>query len=157
MSEFQSDRPFGSVGAARVRKRPHCVAFLKRLQTKTLARHEHHKDRVIEELVNIAFADAGDLFRWGPDGVTIRDISELTPAQRRLVSIVSTTKTEQGGTTRLDIRSKLQALDKLCRLFGLCRPARAWVSPSGMAEARIKALEEEITSLKSKPRKPRRD
>lgn len=77
-----------SVGAARVRKRPHCVAFLKKLQAETLARHARHKDQVIDELANIAFSDVGDLICWGPDGVTVKDVAELTPAQRRLVAKV---------------------------------------------------------------------
>jgi len=111
-----------SVGAARVRKLPHCVAYLKQLQENSLLRHARHKDRVIEELANIAFADAGDLFEWGPEGVTIKDVASLTPAQRRLISIASKTKHGAEGTARLDLRSKLQALDKLCHVFGLYAP-----------------------------------
>ncbi len=68
----------------RIRHRPQCVAYLRKRQAAARSRHDRHKDRVIDELANIAFADAGDLFHWGPDGVTLRDISELTPAQRRL-------------------------------------------------------------------------
>lgn len=104
---------------SRMRKLPHCAAFLKQLQEVSAQRHMRRKDRVIEELANIAFADAGDLFRWGPDGVTIKDVEDLTPAQRRLVAKAATTKTAQGGTTRLEIYDKLSALDKLCKAFGL--------------------------------------
>ncbi|NKB56509.1 MAG: hypothetical protein GKS00_09250 [Alphaproteobacteria bacterium] len=106
----------------RIRKQPHCAVFLHQLHAISMARHMRRKDRVIEELANIAFADASDLFRWGPDGVTITDVADLTPAQRRLVAKASTTKTAQGGTTRLEIYDKLSALDKLCKLFGLYAP-----------------------------------
>ncbi len=109
---------------SRMRKLPHCAAFLKQLQALSAARHARRKDRVIEELANIAFADAGDLFRWGPDGVTIKDVADLSPAQRRLVSKAATTKTAQGGTTRLELYDKLSALDKLCKAFGLYAPDR---------------------------------
>ncbi len=104
---------------SRMRKLPHCASFLTQLQSISTDRHTRRKDRVIEELANIAFSDAGDLFRWGPDGVAIKDIDELTPAQRRLVAKAATTKTAQGGTTRLEIYDKLSALDKLCKAFGI--------------------------------------
>lgn len=109
---------------SRMRKLPQCASFLKQLQEVSARRHTRRKDRVIEELVNIAFADAGDLFRWGPDGVIIKDVEDLTPAQRRLVAKAATTKTAQGGTTRLEVYDKLSALDKLCKAFGLYTPER---------------------------------
>lgn len=120
---------------SRIRKLPHCAAFLKQLGAISVQRHSRRKDRVIEELANIAFSDAGDLFRWGPDGVTIKDIDELTPAQRRLVAKAATTKTAQGGTTRLEIYDKLAALDKLCRAFGLYAPNQLTTGAKKVSEA----------------------
>lgn len=106
----------------RIRHRPQCIAYMDKLQERSRLRHLGHKDRLVAELSNIAFADPGDLFRWGPDGVTIRDMAELSPAQRRLVARVSTTRTARGGTTRLEMHDKLQAMEKLCRMFGLYAP-----------------------------------
>lgn len=106
----------------RIRHRPRCIAYLRDLQAQSRFRHLDVKDRLLEELKNIAFADPGVLFRWGPDGVTVRDIAELSPAQRRLVSRVSTTRTARGGTIRLEMHDKLQAMEKLCRMFGLYAP-----------------------------------
>ena len=130
-----------SVGAARVRRRPHCAAFLKTLQAQRRARHERMTDRTIEELANIAFADVGDLYHWGPDGVTLKDLEALTPAQRRLVSISSTQHTVQGRTTRVKMHDKIRALDKLARLFGLYPP-----DPRSI-DAKNRALAERAASL----------
>ena len=109
----------------RVRRRPQCIAYLKGLQTKTLARHIHRKDQIIEELALVAFSDICDLMTWTPDGLMVQRLDELLPAQRRTLSRISVSKSAQGGTVRLAMHDKLSALDKLCRMFGLYAQAGA--------------------------------
>src|SRR5690606_1592059 len=86
---------------------------------KIAKRHEITVDRIIEEYRHIAFADAGDFFEWGPKGVTVRDKSELTPEQRRVVAEVSQTVTEGGGTIRVKLHCKLNALERLGKHLGM--------------------------------------
>ncbi len=107
----------------RVRHRPHCAAYLKTLQAKSLARHPHRKDRIIEELALFAFSDICDLVTWGPDGLAVKRLDQLPPAQRRALSRISISKSAHGGTIRLAMHDKLSALDKLCRMFGLYEQA----------------------------------
>lgn len=111
-----------SVGAARVRKRPHCVAFLKKLQGDTLKSHAEARNRIVAELSNIAFADLGDIVEWGPAGIRIKDSDTLTQAQRRRVAKVTEMSKAHGGRMRLEVHDKIRALDKLCRMFGLYAP-----------------------------------
>jgi phage terminase small subunit len=79
------------------------------------------KERVLAELAKIAFADAGDYFDWGPDGVTVKCKSELTTDQRIVVSEVSQTVTEKGGTIRVKLHDKQAALVNLGKHLGIFR------------------------------------
>jgi phage terminase small subunit len=88
-------------------------------QTKVAERHNITVDRIIGEYAAIAFADAGDFFDWGPKGVTVRDKSELTPLQRRVVAEASQTVTESGGTIRVKLHDKLTALERLGKHLGM--------------------------------------
>ena len=107
----------------RVRQRPQCAAYLKELKAKSLARHLRAKDHIIEELATLAFADIWDLVVSGPDGLMVKPLDDLPPAQRRAVVGMSISRTAYGGTIRLKMHDKIRALDKLCRLFGLYHPA----------------------------------
>lgn len=89
------------------------------LQAAHQKRHEVTVDRILSEYVKIAFADAGDYFDWGPDGVTVKSKSELTPAQRAVVAEVSQTVTEKGGTIRVKLHDKQTALAALGKHLGM--------------------------------------
>lgn len=102
-----------------VRQRPHCRLYLKELKAKSLARHLHAKDQIIEELAAVAFADVWDLMAEGPDGLTAKPLDELPPTLRRAVAGLSVSHTYYGGTIRLRMHDKIKALDKLCHLLGL--------------------------------------
>lgn len=77
-------------------------------------------DRVIQEIARIAFADPRDIMEWGPSGVMARESSELSDDQAAAVAEVHETKTKDGGgSMRVKLHSKTDALDKLCRHLGL--------------------------------------
>lgn len=82
-------------------------------------RHIVTVDRVIEELSKLAFYNAGNFFKWGPDGVKIIDQSELTPDQLAVVQSASETVTQHGGTIRVNLPDKLKALELLGRTLGM--------------------------------------
>ncbi len=109
----------------RIRRRPHCIDYLKTLRAKSLSRHMHRKDQIIEELALVAFSDICDLLCWGPDGLTVKPLDELPLAQRRALARISISKSAHGGTVRLATHDKMSALDKLCKLFGLYAQAGA--------------------------------
>lgn len=76
-------------------------------------------ERVLEELRRVAFANAGDFFEWGPDGIRVRPQADLTREQMAAVAEVSETATQFGGTVRVKLHDKLTALGKLGQHFGL--------------------------------------
>jgi len=109
--------------ASRLLADPRIAARLAEAQAKIAEKHAVTVDRIIAEYTKIAFADAGDFFDWGPDGVTVKDKDELTPDQRAVVSEVSQTVTENGGTIRVKLHSKMDALEKLGRHLGMFKEA----------------------------------
>lgn len=77
------------------------------------------RDRIIEELTVIAFADIRDFYTAGPEGMTVRPPDELPPALRRTVKSVTVTHTAQGAKVRLTLHDKRGALNLLRRMLGL--------------------------------------
>jgi phage terminase small subunit len=108
-----------AVQASKTLKHPKVVLRIADLQAAHQKRHEITVDRIVGEYVKIAFADAGDFFDWGPDGVTVKSKSDLTPEQRSVVAEVSQTVTEKGGTIRVKLHDKLNALEKLGKHLGM--------------------------------------
>ncbi|MGA7328446.1 MAG: terminase small subunit [Rhodomicrobium sp.] len=92
---------------------------IEEFQARHAKRHDITVDKLTEELLPIAFADAGDFYEWGPDGVKVKDSSTLSRTQRACISEVSQTVTKDGGTIRVKLHDKLIAIEKLARLHGL--------------------------------------
>lgn len=76
-------------------------------------------EKVIAELALIGFADIHAYVTWGSAGVTLRESSEIDAAARRVVSEVSQTITQGGGSVRFKLHSKVEALDRLARHLDL--------------------------------------
>ena len=84
-------------------------------------RAEITADRVLEELAKVGFANAGDYFDWGPDGITVKDKAELSPDQQAAVAEISETTTQTGGTVRIKLHDKIGALEKIGKHLGMYR------------------------------------
>ena len=82
-------------------------------------RTEITADQVLEELAKIGFANSGDFFEWGPDGIKVKPKADLTPEQQAAVAEVSETKTKEGGTVKVKLHDKVAALDKIGRHLGM--------------------------------------
>ncbi len=103
----------------RLLKNPAVAAAVAKAQAKRAARTRVSADRVVTELAKVAFGDPRRLLSWGPDGVVLRDSSELTEAEAALVSEVSETRTAAGGTRKVKLHCKLSALNALGKHLGL--------------------------------------
>lgn len=78
-------------------------------------------DRILRELMRIAFGDIRDTVEFGPKGVSLRDSKKLTADQAAVISEVKESVTEGGGSQSLKYYSKEKALEllgKYKRLFG---------------------------------------
>jgi phage terminase small subunit len=76
-------------------------------------------DRVVRELARVAFADPRAVFSWGPGGVVLRDSGGLTEDEAAIVSEVSETRTETGGSIKAKLCDKVKALELLGRHLGM--------------------------------------
>ena len=88
-------------------------------QAERSARTHVTQDRVVQELAILAFSDMNDFVDVSPDGVRIKDISELPDDKRRALHEASETTTEHGGTIRVKVHDKKAALDSLGRHLGM--------------------------------------
>lgn len=89
------------------------------------------RQRIVDELAKIAFADPKNFYSWGPDGVTLKDSDDLDDDDMAAVAEVSQTITPAGGTIRVKLSDKQAALDKLMRVVGGYRDKLALTDPDG--------------------------
>lgn len=84
-------------------------------------RIEVTEEALVEEARRLAFASAGDIVKWGPQGIEIRCSTELTPEEMATVAEVSETKTEHGGTIKVKQHDKIGPLRLLMQYKGMLR------------------------------------
>jgi phage terminase small subunit len=76
------------------------------------------RDRILEELARIAFADITDFLRWDRSGVTLRPVDELTREQTACVAEIVETSGKAGKVVRVKLHGKLPALAALLKEIG---------------------------------------
>lgn len=77
-------------------------------------------DRVLKEIARVALADLRAVMSWGPNGVVLRESSALSDDDAASVAEVSETWTDNGGGSRkVKLHNKVEALEKLARHVGL--------------------------------------
>lgn len=121
-------------------KNPKVAERIEELRAKHRERHNVTVDRIVEELALIAFSDPGDFYEWDEKNVSLKPKADLTPEQRRVVAELSQTVTEAGGTLRLKLHSKPDALEKLGRHLGMFKDGNGDTPPSVTNITKIERL-----------------
>lgn len=93
-------------------------ARIQELRGKAAEANEVTIERIVAEVVKIAFANQRDLMAWGPEGVKLKSSDELTDEQAAAVSEVSESISSTGGSLKLKTHDKLGALRFLAELKG---------------------------------------
>lgn len=93
-------------------------ARIKELRDKAADANEVTIERIVAEVVKVAFANQRDLMTWGPNGVKLRASDELTDEQAAAVHEVAETFSSTGGSLKLKTHDKLGALRFLAELKG---------------------------------------
>lgn len=93
-------------------------ARVQALRDKAADANEVTIERIVAEVVKVAFANQRDLMQWGPQGVKLRPSDELTDEQAAAVSEVSESISATGGSLKLKTHDKLGALRFLAELKG---------------------------------------
>lgn len=112
------------------------------------------KERAAQMLAMLAHTDARDYFEWGPGGVKVKESAALTDAQAfGVIEVSQTVGKDGGGTIKVKLADKRQALMDLARLKG-------WLDPQGDApliapdEARKTALLQKLHRFLADMAKP---
>lgn len=93
-------------------------ARIQELRGKAAEANEVTIERIVAEVVKVAFANQRDLMAWGPQGVKLKSSDELTDEQAAAVSEVSESTSATGGSLKLKTHDKLGALRFLAELKG---------------------------------------
>ena len=113
-----------SASASRMLKRVRISARVDELKGKVAEKTEISMERLAEELRRIALSDIRDVVTFGPDGVRLKEGVTLTPAQAAMIAEVS--ETDKGQ--RVKLHAKLDAIDKLAKMFGYYAPEKVSLS-----------------------------
>jgi phage terminase small subunit len=113
-----SPKSAGEIGYQLLQKTPIQEAIAERRRLLAI-RTGVTPERVLEELAKIGFSNMGDFSFWGPNGVVLRDSSELTKDASACVSEVSETKSAEGGSIKFKLHDKVTALTQIGRHFGM--------------------------------------
>jgi phage terminase small subunit len=84
-----------------------------------IARTHITQDRVVIEIAKLAFVDMADFAKWGPDGVTVIDSSELGTDATSAIAEVSESRTAKNSTVKFKLHDKKGALELLMRHLGM--------------------------------------
>jgi len=85
------------------------------------------RERVLDALVRVAFAEIGRVVEWGPGGARLRPRGALAPAES--AAIAELALDGEGRIVTLRLHDKDAALAALARRFGLIDPQRRARSP----------------------------
>jgi phage terminase small subunit len=88
-------------------------------------------ERIVLELARIAFADPGEIIQVVNGRVVVKDTSELTEDQRRVVAEVTQTDTMNGGSLKVKLHDKQKALELLGRYQGMFIDRHEHSGPGG--------------------------
>ncbi len=92
---------------------------VKYLQAKLSEKTGITAEMVIEEYAKIAMSNMNKYASFGPDGVVLKDSSELSDEDFALISEVSETRGKTGSRISFKLHSKTTALDALGRHLGI--------------------------------------
>jgi phage terminase small subunit len=82
-------------------------------------RTEIDQDEVLREIHRLGFSNIADYVEWGPDGVRLKESTDMSDEALRCVLEVSETKTDKGGTVKFKLHDKKGSLELLGRHLGL--------------------------------------
>jgi phage terminase small subunit len=107
--------------AATLLRRPEVAAAVEAALAPRREKARITGDRVLAEYGHIAFADIRNFAEWGPEGVTLRDMKDLSAADAAAIADIQPSN-GNGKGARIKLYDKKAALDALARHLGLFDP-----------------------------------
>lgn len=113
------------VQAVRLLSNANVAAAVARGKAKAGTKLEITRDRVLKELARIAFSDLRRVVDFGPDGVKLKEGSELADDDAVAIESVGQSFNQYGPTVKVKLYSKTDALEKLAKHLGLFNEERS--------------------------------
>ncbi|MGP0565567.1 MULTISPECIES: terminase small subunit [unclassified Nitrospina] len=82
-------------------------------------RLETRRERLLNELSSIAFTNISDVCTWGPEGIHLKPMEELTPEQKVGISQITFSFDKNGKVIGVKMHNKLRALHLLAKHMGI--------------------------------------
>lgn len=105
--------------AADLLQNPRIQAVLSERMAERERRTEITQDAVLREIARIAFVDPSEIFQIRSGCVVVADTDTMTEDARRALVSVTETTTKDGGSLRVQLASKLEALQLLGKHLGM--------------------------------------
>jgi phage terminase small subunit len=105
--------------AADLLQNPRIQAVLSERMAERERRTEITQDAVLREIARIAFVDPSEIFQIRSGCVVVADTEEMSEDARRALVSVTETTTKDGGSLRVQLASKLEALQLLGKHLGM--------------------------------------
>lgn len=113
------DGEVAKVNAARLLTLAHVSLYVKQLQNKTSQKHEVSRDRIIGELVKVAFADMSEVVEIDDKGKPVIKKDANLNALDSISSSESYSDTGYSKSFSVKKSDKIKAMEMLCKLLGL--------------------------------------
>ncbi|MGH6990935.1 MAG: terminase small subunit, partial [Stellaceae bacterium] len=104
--------------AWRLKRMPNVAKAIRLGRSSEARRAQVERDRVLLELVRVAFSDIGEVLDWtSGEDITLRPKDEISPHQRAAIAEIAPRRNGKGARVRF--HNKAHALDAIARHLGL--------------------------------------
>ncbi len=118
-----SPRSAADIGYTLLRRHGAVMAAIAQAMEERAQRTQVTTDRIVKELARIAFADIRSFAQWGPDGIGLRPLAEISDDDAAAVAEIYGPGAA-GGRPKLKLHDKKAALELLARHMGLLNGAQ---------------------------------
>jgi phage terminase small subunit len=124
--------------AQRLLRKVHIQERLGVLRAEAAERYKVTPDNIFMRTGAILNSDMGNYMTWGPNGVTLKPSSELTPEQSAAVEEITETVTKDGGTVKIKLHSKTKAIELGAKILKMVSD-----KPEPLGEVTLKIIYDE--------------
>ena len=104
--------------ASRLLRHPLVILEMMNIRAGLSERPGTSVEALLERLEEILHADMADYLTYDNNSVTVKDMSELTPAQTRCIESITITPSPHGPVKKLKLYSKMEAAGRISKIKG---------------------------------------